>query len=64
MVKRLFFRSKTIHSKTCLGFTLVELIVVITILIILGMISFLTIEDYNSYARDSRKIEETSMLYK
>ena len=37
------------------GFTLVELIVVITILAILATIAFLTLWDYPAQARDSKR---------
>ncbi|MDD2745529.1 MAG: type II secretion system protein, partial [Candidatus Gracilibacteria bacterium] len=42
------------------AFTLIELIVVITILAILGTIGFLSIGGYSSKARDSARIGDTA----
>lgn len=39
------------------GFTLVELIVVITILSVLGTISFLSIQGYNKFARNAIRVD-------
>ncbi|MDD2916992.1 MAG: type II secretion system protein, partial [Candidatus Gracilibacteria bacterium] len=52
------------HHKpvSMLGFTLVELIVVITILVILGTIAFLNLSGFQSSARDSSRIENLSNL--
>ena len=47
-----------------LGFTLVELIVVITILAILGTIGFLSIVGYSASARDSSRISNLVSLQK
>lgn len=46
------------------GFTLVELIVVITILSILGTIGFISIQGYSSSARDSTRISNLINLQK
>lgn len=46
------------------AFTLVELIVVIIILAILATIAFAVYEGYTSDARDSKKMEEVSLLHK
>lgn len=44
------------------GFTLVELIVVITILAILGTIGFISLQGYSSSARDSARISDLVSL--
>ena len=44
------------------AFTLVELIVVITILAILWTIAFISLSDYSKEARDSKRITDTSNL--
>ena len=46
------------------GFSLVELIVVITILVILGTIAFISLGGYAASARDSARIENLSNLHK
>ena len=46
------------------GFTLVELIVVITILAILGTIGFLSIGGYSSRARDSARVTDIAQIQK
>lgn len=46
------------HSKKYKGFTLVELIVVITILVILGTISFLQLGSFAGSARDSVRLSD------
>lgn len=48
--------------KRLLGFTLVELVVVITILAILGAIGFLSIQGYSKSARDSTRISDLANL--
>ena len=50
--------------KRFLGFTLVELIVVITILAILGTIGFLSIQGYSTSARDGSRIGNLVNLQK
>jgi type II secretory pathway pseudopilin PulG len=45
-------------------FTLVELIVVITILVILGTIGFVSLQGYSLSARDSVRVENLSNLHK
>ncbi len=40
------------------GFTLVELIVVITILAILGTIGFISLQGYSTQSRDSKRISD------
>lgn len=47
-----------------IGFTLVELIVVITILAILGAIGFLSVNGYSSRARDSSRVADISLVAK
>ncbi|MDP2091273.1 MAG: prepilin-type N-terminal cleavage/methylation domain-containing protein, partial [Candidatus Gracilibacteria bacterium] len=44
------------------GFTLVELIVVITILAILGTIAFVSLQGYSSNARDSVRTSDLSRM--
>lgn len=46
------------------GFTLVELVVVITILAILGTVGFLSVGGYSSRARDSARIGDIAQLSK
>jgi prepilin-type N-terminal cleavage/methylation domain-containing protein len=46
------------------GFTLVELIVVISILVILGTISFISFSGYLSTSRDSKRISNTAVITK
>ncbi|MDD2891988.1 MAG: prepilin-type N-terminal cleavage/methylation domain-containing protein [Candidatus Gracilibacteria bacterium] len=46
------------------GFTLVELIVVITILVILGTIAFLNLGGYSGNARDSSRVSDLTNLSK
>ena len=49
-------------SRNSLGFTLVELIVVITILAILGMIAFTQLGGFSGNARDGDRITTLSQL--
>ena len=51
-------------SRKFKGFTLVELIVVITILAILGTIGFLSRGGYSSRARDSARIGDLAQVSK
>ena len=46
------------------GFTLVELIVVITILVILGTIAFLSLQGYIGSAHDSSRITDIDNISK
>jgi len=46
------------------GFTLVELIVVITILVILGTIAFVSLSGYSGSARDSSRVSDLTNLAK
>ncbi len=52
------------EKKSFHGFTLVELIVVITILAILGTIGFLSIGGYSSKARDSARVGDVAQISK
>ena len=51
-----------IKSNNSLAFTLVELIVVITILAILGTIAFISLQWYSSDARDSARISDVNNM--
>lgn len=44
------------------GFTLVELIVVITILAILGTIAFISLQGYGQDARDSKVVSDLTSI--
>lgn len=46
------------------GFTLVELVVVITILAILGTIGFLSVGGYSSRSRDSARLADATSITK
>jgi prepilin-type N-terminal cleavage/methylation domain-containing protein len=46
------------------GFTLVELIVVITILVILGTIGFVSIQGFSTNARDSVRVSDIGSIMK
>lgn len=46
------------------AFTLVELIVVITILVILGTIAFISLSGYSGSARDSSRVSDITNLSK
>ncbi|MDD2916256.1 MAG: prepilin-type N-terminal cleavage/methylation domain-containing protein, partial [Candidatus Gracilibacteria bacterium] len=54
------------HHKpvSMLGFTLIELIVVITILVILGTIAFLNLGGFQSSARDGRRVSDMANIGK
>lgn len=65
IIKRVFFMPQKHFRKIHIsGFTLVELIVVITILVILGTIGFVSLQGYAGSARDSVRIENLSNLHK
>jgi len=51
-------------KKLPFGFTIVELVVVITILAILGTIGFLSVGGYSSKARDSARVGDTAQVSK
>lgn len=53
---------KTYPSRKIKGFTLIELIIVITILAILSTIGFLSIWGYSSKARDSSRVSDLAMI--
>lgn len=46
------------------AFTLVELIVVITILAVLGTIAFVSLQGYSGEARDSKRLSDVNNLHK
>lgn len=46
------------------GFTLVELIVVISILTILGTVAFISVSGYLSNSRDSKRVSNTDIIAK
>ncbi len=50
------------HKNHKLWFTLIELIVVITILAILGTIAFIAMQGYSKTARDSKRISDVSRI--
>ncbi|MDD2871895.1 MAG: FISUMP domain-containing protein [Candidatus Gracilibacteria bacterium] len=50
------------HKQKIHGFTLVELIVVITILAILGTIAFISLQGYSTSARDSTRITDLGAM--
>ena len=56
--------NKQPSSRKLKGFTLIELIVVITILAILGTIGFLSIGGYSSRARDSARVSDSAQIAK
>ncbi|MDD2916519.1 MAG: type II secretion system protein [Candidatus Gracilibacteria bacterium] len=60
--------NKTSHTiispKNFLGFTLIELIVVITILVILGTIAFVNLGGFQSSARDSSRVSDLTNITK
>lgn len=56
--------NKTLLKKNLHGFTLVELIVVITILVILGTIAFTSLTGYSGSARDSNRVSDVSNISK
>lgn len=61
----MYTQSKNISKATKFsGFTLVELIVVITILVILGTIAFTQLGGFSSNARDSDRITTIANIEK
>lgn len=59
-----FTHKNLLSRKSMLGFTLTELIVVITILSILGTIGFIAMQGYSLKARDSLRITDMSIVLK
>lgn len=57
-------RSAVSVKKRLRGFTLVELVVVVTIIAILGTIGFLAIGGYSSKARDSARVGDIAQVAK
>ena len=57
-----FFKKQSQKPKNYLGFTLVELIVVITILVILGTIAFTSLSGFSGSARDSSRISDLANI--
>lgn len=51
-----------IHSKSCHGFTLVELLVIIVILSILWVIAFVSMQEYAQNARNSKIVTDIRVL--
>jgi len=49
-------------KRNILGFTLVELIVVITILVILGTIAFMSLSGYSGNARDGSRVSDLTNI--
>ena len=56
--------SKSKVFRRLAGFTLVELIVVITILVILATIAFISLGGFSGNARDSSRISDLSLIGK
>jgi prepilin-type N-terminal cleavage/methylation domain-containing protein len=49
-------------QKTNGGFTLIELIVVITILAILGTIAFISLQGHSASARNSKRLSDVNSI--
>lgn len=60
--KNTLFISKSLHRFA--GFTLVELIVVITILVILGTIAFISLTGFSGSARDGSRASDIANISK
>ncbi len=57
-------KRSVLKTKAYAGFTLVELIVVITILVILGTIAFVSLSGFSGSARDSSRVSDLSLIGK
>ncbi|MDD2916733.1 MAG: type II secretion system protein, partial [Candidatus Gracilibacteria bacterium] len=55
-------KNHKINSRKIQGFTLIELIVVITVLIILGTIAFIQLGGFTGVARDSARVSDIANI--
>ena len=59
-----YIQGNSLIPKRRHGFTLVELIVVITILVILGTIAFMSLSGFSGSARDSSRVSDLTNISK